>query len=435
MKDVKKCPHCGAELPAAASFCPYCARSVIKSRHVEAPRRIPRQIRNGLALMLAAAAAGAALGYLYSEFRPQVLDGGAEILYQDQKEHYRLIFGWDGLANLPVDEMHQSVPEGTEETFTLSQCLFVSRTDTGEDLHEAFLSRVASCRAEFLDQEGAESPCSVSPVELSPDHVKSAALAASLSFTCDSPPSSVLEWTIRMKNGDIIRAHQTLRVSTCRNVEYYPEGYPADDPLAVLAPMNTAEQLQTLLDTLPSRYEPEDRIRIHLPPVVYGEDVTCEGMNVSFLGSGEQDTVFAEPLYIQREEDSGVTSSVDNISFTGSLSAAGLSANCRVHVTNCQFKYWETGLLASGDHAWLDVQNSVFEGNGTGFRFAGTGVRNLSSDYTGNVFQDNSTALLLEDIPDTGFSLELSGCRFSDNGTDINNRCGALLRIGGAVFN
>ena len=54
----KSCPHCGAQLPEGASFCPFCARSVKERREVHPPRYIPgRALRCALlALVLLAAA-------------------------------------------------------------------------------------------------------------------------------------------------------------------------------------------------------------------------------------------------------------------------------------------------------------------------------------------------------------------------------------------
>ena len=50
-----------------------------------------------------------------------------------------------------------------------------------------------------------------------------------------------------------------------------------------------------------------------------------------------------------------------------------------------------------------------------------------------NIFLHNGTAILIEGEP-TEDILELSGCRFEGNGTDIDNRCGQPLDISQAVF-
>ena len=56
MKEKRLCPHCGAELPWEASFCPCCARTVNQRRKLSPPsirwRRALRRARLLLALLL-----------------------------------------------------------------------------------------------------------------------------------------------------------------------------------------------------------------------------------------------------------------------------------------------------------------------------------------------------------------------------------------------
>ena len=53
--------------------------------------------------------------------------------------------------------------------------------------------------------------------------------------------------------------------------------------------------------------------------------------------------------------------------------------------------------------------------------------------YSGNLFQRNSTAVLLESVPGDQ-ALYFEGTRFSRNGTDIDNRCGHEVSIADAIF-
>ena len=50
-----------------------------------------------------------------------------------------------------------------------------------------------------------------------------------------------------------------------------------------------------------------------------------------------------------------------------------------------------------------------------------------------NTFLHNGTAILIEGEP-TEDILELSGCRFVGNGTDIENPCGQPLDLSQATF-
>ena len=56
-----------------------------------------------------------------------------------------------------------------------------------------------------------------------------------------------------------------------------------------------------------------------------------------------------------------------------------------------------------------------------------------NSRYVNNLFRSNGTAVLLVQVP-SDVSLEFSGTRFQDNGTDIDNRCGHALELDEAVF-
>ncbi|MCI9311689.1 MAG: zinc ribbon domain-containing protein, partial [Lawsonibacter sp.] len=42
MEVWKSCPHCGAQLPDAASFCPHCAQNISERKEVTPPRHMPR---------------------------------------------------------------------------------------------------------------------------------------------------------------------------------------------------------------------------------------------------------------------------------------------------------------------------------------------------------------------------------------------------------
>ena len=46
---------------------------------------------------------------------------------------------------------------------------------------------------------------------------------------------------------------------------------------------------------------------------------------------------------------------------------------------------------------------------------------------------ENDTAVLLEDVP-SDEPLNFQGCRFTDNGVDIDNRCGQPVEISQAIF-
>ena len=49
------CPHCGADLPADASFCPHCARSIKPWTRQKAPKPLQKKFLHIAALVTALA--------------------------------------------------------------------------------------------------------------------------------------------------------------------------------------------------------------------------------------------------------------------------------------------------------------------------------------------------------------------------------------------
>ena len=68
-----------------------------------------------------------------------------------------------------------------------------------------------------------------------------------------------------------------------------------------------------------------------------------------------------------------------------------------------------------------------------GFHFNASNATPTTYHYSGNLFQNNGTAVLLESVP-SNQALYFGGSRFSHNGTDIDNRCGQEVSIADAIF-
>lgn len=99
---------------------------------------------------------------------------------------------------------------------------------------------------------------------------------------------------------------------------------------------------------------------------------------------------------------------------------------------DCRVSGWETSVLAH-DYAWFNVGEYVFEDNTVGFYFnAGTGNPS-DTMYVDNIFWNNGTVMLLEQVPNEG-SLTFPGSRFQGNGMDIDNRCGHALGLAETIF-
>ena len=54
-EEIRSCPHCGAQLPVGASFCPHCAQDISQRKEVSPPRHMPRwALYSALMVLLAA---------------------------------------------------------------------------------------------------------------------------------------------------------------------------------------------------------------------------------------------------------------------------------------------------------------------------------------------------------------------------------------------
>ena len=91
------CPYCGASLPAEASFCPRCARSVNQRQKVSPPSiRWRKALRRAFPALLLILILGAAGTGWYLSTLPQVYDDGGtgEVTYTDEDGTYQLLLGW-----------------------------------------------------------------------------------------------------------------------------------------------------------------------------------------------------------------------------------------------------------------------------------------------------------------------------------------------------
>ncbi len=415
------CPFCGAALPGEASFCPRCARSVNRRREVSPPsvrwrKNLRRVLMTAVFLLLAG---GMAAGYFLT--RPHTYEGVGEVYYSDLSGTYRLFLSETASPQEPSREMHRTAAIG--EAYRGPILLRVHDADTGADVGEAFLEKIDRVTAEFptIEGGGGNFSCTApAPHSAFPD----VPLVSLVDYTLDADAGAAAEmvWTIDMKNGDTIRLGLDYILSPLLTENYYPED----------GPMGTTEELQAFIDEIAAAEDRSSIINIYLPAVTYDGTLVLHGRAINLYGStgGEQRTVFTGSIQVEARED-GRISYFQDIDFRGNGGVA-LSAAANTRATDCLFTGWDTALYGCGT-AWINSIGCTFTDNGVGLHFNSTEGSANHSLYNGNVFHNNATAVLLENVP-TDLPLDFQGSTFSGNGTDIDNRCGQPLDLSGAAF-
>lgn len=142
---MKSCLHCGADLPEQAAFCPYCAQSVNSRTSVRPPRRVPRRLLWGIAVLILLAAL-TLCGWWYS--RPKVCDNGtAEVIYQDGGSAYQICIAWANEPFTPFDDRYSTVELDFDYRYPV--LLYVNHVESDTHAGETFLQKVDRVTAEF----------------------------------------------------------------------------------------------------------------------------------------------------------------------------------------------------------------------------------------------------------------------------------------------
>ena len=411
------CPHCGASLPAPASFCPRCARNLRPRHQVTAPghrwrRRLKRAVL--LALLLLAAAG------VYGFITPDVHEAWGELTYVMDGNAYRLSVSFR-TNGAPEAEYTVQVEAGGR--YDRAAKLFITHVDTGVDAGQMFKQQIASVFVQVTQPSDSPSPVTWLQPEYSGDPATDGLLLSVLNFTGESQGPAELAWSIRMKNGDTIILRQKLVFELVDALHYYPEDWP----------MDTIEGLQALVDRIEKEVPLPTAVHLHLPPVAYEGGLTIDKRTISLYGSlGEQNmrTTFLEPVVVAPEEDP--LGRIENIDFRGSGSGTGLTLAAQYRVENCGFTGWDTGLLVGGED-WADPVGCWFEDNGTGFRFDSSGDYFNYTSFYGNTFLRNGIAVDLVQVPGSK-SIAFRSCRFTENDNNIRNPTQHPIDISYATF-
>ena len=178
-----------------------------------------------------------------------------------------------------------------------------------------------------------------------------------------------------------------------------------------------------------------DGVELYLPAGVYAGTLVLHDRPFDLYGAEEGGrTVFAGGIQMRAMDEQivgGRVSYLSRLDFTGD-GGVGVSAAGRVWIQECAFSGWKTAVLSYGE-TWINVTDCTFRDNVTGLHFNDANATPSDSHFTGNTFEGNGTAVLLEAVP-SDLTLDFSDCVFTGNGTDIDNRCGQPVNIAQAVF-
>ena len=422
---VRACPYCGASLPAEASFCPHCARSINRRQDMFPPSMGWRKaLRRAWAVLLLMVLAGTGGTVWYFSTQPQVYDdnGTGEVLYTDADGTYQILIGYRDTPYDPAPVITHK--EELDGEYTFPVCLFIHHKETGVNAGEIFLRKVASVTAEF---DTPDDPSGYITYD-EPVYTEYAPDAALTSFThfLGRENSARGTWTITMDNGDVIYLHQTLNIELVGTHDIYPED----------APMDTIADLQALVDTVAETVAYDEAVNIHLPAVTYKGDLVISKRPVNLYGSteGEGRTVFHGSVQVNADGNNQVIYFHD-IDFVGDSAGVGVTAARRTWTIGCRFTGWKTALLCHGTGAdgGITYSDCQFTDNQVAVHYNTNQVNLFNSTSSDNAFLRNGTGILIEGTP-TQETLGLPGCRFEGNGIDIDNRSRQPLDISEAIF-
>lgn len=400
-KTDKKCPRCGAELPREASFCPRCTATLAERRAVVMPHTGKRRLRL-LAVGFAAALTAGLAVWLWptAETEPQRPDGTADpVLAADPVMD----------AYTAACQTYYTGADGREyHVFTAVTPSIEGRTDP------------VGYRSELIPAGGTvDFPATVMVEDAVTQDYAAEDFAALLYRRLRADPTCThneVVWTLRMKSGDEIQLTMTVEFEEQTTLYFGQQD----------APLETAQELQALLDRLAEEYNADTSITVELPDVTYVAPVSV-GCAVTLKGSG---TTFAAPVTVTPLSDTERCHAYvrfSEVSFEGDGSGTGVTARAPTYLENCRVTDWDVGALAVNG-GWVYLHGGYIGGNGVGARYDSA----YSNSYTYTIrridFLNNTTALELLCLPPNSYAA-LDDCRFRGNGTDVYNPGGYRIEV------
>lgn len=311
----------------------------------------------------------------------------------------------------PVGYCCRLIPDGSGNDFPAT--VMVQDATTQEDCPEDFAPLLDSWDVTVSAPEGVGR---VSLWEAELETADTPALLYRRLWGDNTCTHNEIVWTLRMKNGDVLILTQTIELLP-QEVRTYST---ADTPL------DTAEQLQALLDDIAGACDADTSVTVYLPEVTYDAPITV-GCAVELVGSG---TTFTAPITVAPLKNTDLTRAFvrfRQINFTGDGSGTGITAAAPTYLEESRVTGWAVGALAVNG-GWVYLHGGYIGGNGVGARYDSA----YSNSYTYTIrhidFLNNTTALELLCLPPNSYAA-LDDCRFRGNGTDVYNPGGYRIEV------
>ena len=311
----------------------------------------------------------------------------------------------------PVGYCCRLIPDGSGNDFPAT--VMVQDATTQEDCPEDFAPLLDSWDVTVSAPEGVGR---VSLWEAELETADTPALLYRRLWGDNTCTHNEIVWTLRMKSGDVLHLTMTVEFEEQQALRITPED----------APLETAQELQALLDRLAEEYDADTSITVELPDVTYDAPVSV-GCAVTLKGSG---TAFAAPVTVTPLSDTERCHAYvrfSEVSFEGDGSGTGVTARAPTYLENCRVTGWDVGALAVNG-GWVYLHGGYIGGNGVGARYDSA----YSNSYTYTIrridFLNNTTALELLCLPPNSYAA-LDDCRFRGNGTDVYNPGGYRIEV------
>lgn len=311
----------------------------------------------------------------------------------------------------PVGYCCRLIPDGSGNDFPAT--VMVQDATTQEDCPEDFAPLLDSWDVTVSAPEGVGR---VSLWEAELETADTPALLYRRLWGDNTCTHNEIVWTLRMKNGDVLILTQTIELLP-QEVRTYST---ADTPL------DTAEQLQALLDDIAGACDADTSVTVYLPEVTYDAPITV-GCAVELVGSG---TTFTAPITVAPLKNTDLTRAFvrfRQINFTGDGSGTGITAAAPTYLEESRVTGWAVGGEAVTG-GWLYLRGSHVADCGVGIRYSSA----YSSSYTyfadKMTFVQNGTALELLCMPPRAYAV-LEDCRFRGNDVDVANPGGYRIEV------